>query len=91
MLNKTFRCNQWSMVGVCIAFMAILMNLCKNACYAGYFQHKFIFLMLLQSVYHNGSIALHALALCQMKTYNIQQLTNILTKVSRYAADSCSL
>lgn len=71
MLNKTFRCNQWSMVGVCIAFMAILMNLCKNACYAGYFQHKFIFLMLLQSVYHNGSIACFSI----MPNENIQCTT----------------
>lgn len=71
MLNKTFRCNQWSMVGVCIAFMAILMNLCKNACFAGYFQHKFIFLMLLQSVYHNGSIACFSI----MPNENIQYTT----------------
>ena len=37
----------WSIAGLCIAFIAILMNSCKNACYVGYFQHKFLFQLLL--------------------------------------------
>ena len=71
------------------AFIAILMNCAKALAMQAIFSTSFFFKC--YSSLYTVMVALHALALCQMKTYNIQQLTNILTKVNRYAADSCSL